>query len=99
MRRDLERELRSHLQPEAEQHEQNGLSLEDSLYVAQQTFGNTTLVKEDVRECGDGHGGNRKYPFAGQLPKRQAGISVAKYRTCIHMGPFPESRRQFHLTS
>ena len=47
---DLERELRSDLELEAAEQEQNGLSAEEARDAAQRFFGNTTLVKEEVRE-------------------------------------------------
>jgi putative ABC transport system permease protein len=47
---DLERELRSDLELEAEERRENGLSAEEAFYVAQRAFGNTTLVKEGTRE-------------------------------------------------
>jgi predicted permease len=43
---DLEREVRSHLELEAEQ---SGLPPEEARYAAQRAFGNTTLMKEDIR--------------------------------------------------
>ena len=46
---DLDRELSSHLSLEAEEQRELGLSSEDARYAAQRAFGNTTLVKEDVR--------------------------------------------------
>jgi predicted permease len=47
---DLERELRSHLEFEAEEQEEQGLSPTDARYAAQRTFGNAAYVKEEVRE-------------------------------------------------
>ena len=47
---DLERELRSHLESEASEQRESGLSAEEARYAARRAFGNTTLVKEDVRE-------------------------------------------------
>ena len=47
---DLERELRAHLDLEAAEQGENGLSAEDAGYAARRAFGNTTLVKEEVRE-------------------------------------------------
>lgn len=47
---DLERELRSDLELEAEEQQANGLSAEEARYAARRAFGNTTLVKEEVRE-------------------------------------------------
>jgi len=46
---DLDRELRSHLDLEAEEQRQDGLSLRDAHYAAQRAFGSTTLIKEDIR--------------------------------------------------
>ncbi len=46
---DLERELRSDLELEAEESRENGLSPEDARYAARRTFGNTTLIKEETR--------------------------------------------------
>jgi len=48
--RDLERELRSHLELETEERAGNGLSEEEARYAAQRAFGNTARVKEEVRE-------------------------------------------------
>jgi hypothetical protein len=46
---DLERELRSDLELEAEEQEADGLSPQDARYAARRAFGNVTLVKEEVR--------------------------------------------------
>ena len=43
--RDLERDLRSHLELEAEEQQQSGLTADEARYAAQGAFGNTTLVK------------------------------------------------------
>src|ERR1035438_4467487 len=48
--RDLERELGSDLELEASEQEENGLSAEEARNAARRAFGNTTLVKEEVRE-------------------------------------------------
>src|SRR5258708_1704879 len=47
---DLERELRSDLELEASEQRENGLSPEDARYAARRAFGNTTFLKEEVRE-------------------------------------------------
>ncbi|HEY3454678.1 MAG TPA: ABC transporter permease [Bryobacteraceae bacterium] len=47
---DLERELRSDLELEAEERRENGLSPEDARYAARRAFGNTTLIREEARE-------------------------------------------------
>jgi hypothetical protein len=48
--RDLERELRNHLDLEADEQRETGLSEEDARYAARRAFGNATRVKETVRE-------------------------------------------------
>ncbi len=47
--RELDRELASHLELESEEQQESGLSPEEAHYAARRTFGNTALVKEDVR--------------------------------------------------
>ena len=46
---DLERELRDHLDLEAEEQQGAGLSSEEASYAARRALGNTTLIKEEVR--------------------------------------------------
>jgi putative ABC transport system permease protein len=48
--RDLDRELRSALELEAEEQRENGLSVDEARHAARRAFGNLTLVKEEVRE-------------------------------------------------
>ena len=45
---DLERELRAHLESEAAEQQEKGLSAEEARYAAQRAFGNRLLVKERV---------------------------------------------------
>src|SRR5713226_4509774 len=47
---DLDRELRAHLDLEAEEQQESGLPSDGARYAAQRAFGRTALVKEDVRE-------------------------------------------------
>jgi putative ABC transport system permease protein len=47
---DLDRELRSHLELEAQEQRENGLSPQDARYAARRAFGNTTRVKENIRQ-------------------------------------------------
>jgi predicted permease len=51
---DLERELRSDLDLEAEEHQEAGVSAEEAQYRALRSMGNTTLVKEDARRAWGG---------------------------------------------
>ena len=46
---DLERELRNHLDLEAEEQREAGLSSEEAKYAARRALGNTVQIKEDVR--------------------------------------------------
>jgi len=46
---DLERELRGHLELEAEEQHEAGLSPDEARHAALRAFGNTTLIKEDTR--------------------------------------------------
>ena len=48
---DLERELRSHLEAEAAEQQENGLPADDARFAARRAFGNLGLVSEDVREA------------------------------------------------
>jgi hypothetical protein len=48
--RDLERELRSDLELEIAEQDANGLTPDQARHAAQRAFGNTGLVKEEVRE-------------------------------------------------
>jgi predicted permease len=48
--RDLERELRSDLELEAAEQEEKGLSAEEARHAARRALGNTTYLKEEVRE-------------------------------------------------
>jgi len=45
---ELDRELESHLDLEAEEQLESGLSPQEARYAAQRTFGNTTLVREEL---------------------------------------------------
>jgi predicted permease len=47
---ELERELSAHLDLEAAEQQENGLSADDAGYAARRAFGNPTLLKEEVRE-------------------------------------------------
>ncbi len=47
--RDLDRELRSHLEAEAEEQTENGLSSDQAQRAARRQLGNITLTKENVR--------------------------------------------------
>src|SRR5437899_2476703 len=47
--KELDRELASHLELEAEEQQESGLLPEEARYAARRAFGNTTLVQEDVR--------------------------------------------------
>jgi predicted permease len=46
---ELDRELESHLELEAEEQQESGLQPDEARYAARRTFGNTAIVREDVR--------------------------------------------------
>jgi predicted permease len=46
---DLEREVRSHLELEMEEHQNAGVRYDEARHAAKRAFGNATLVKEDTR--------------------------------------------------
>ncbi len=48
---DLDRELQSHLELEAEEHRYSGLQPDEARLAAHRTLGNTTLIRETVREA------------------------------------------------
>jgi hypothetical protein len=48
--RDLDRELRAHLELEAEEQQDAGLPPEEARYAARRAFGNTTSIQEEVRD-------------------------------------------------
>ncbi|HET9177600.1 MAG TPA: ABC transporter permease [Terriglobia bacterium] len=48
---ELERELRGHLDLEAEEQQEAGVSPEEAAYAARRALGNTTQIKEDVRSA------------------------------------------------
>jgi predicted permease len=48
--RDLDRELRDHLELEAEEQQGRGMQADEAEYAALRVFGNRTRVKEEVRE-------------------------------------------------
>src|SRR5262249_44222840 len=46
---DIDRELRSHLENEADDQRERGLSGDDAAFAARRALGNVTRIKEDVR--------------------------------------------------
>src|SRR5689334_21292235 len=46
---DLERELRSHLDAEAQEQRERGLADEEAEFAARRAFGNATLAREETR--------------------------------------------------
>jgi putative ABC transport system permease protein len=47
--RDIDREMQSHLELEAEELQESGLPSEEARYAARRAFGNATLIAEDLR--------------------------------------------------
>src|SRR5688572_23912707 len=68
---DLDRELRDHLELEAEEQQEAGLPPDEARNAARRAFGNVRLVKEEqifhvMRSIGDGEFGN-SYVLLGEL--------------------------------
>ena len=53
--KELDRELESHLDLEAEEQLESGLSPQEARYAAQRAFGNTTLVRADLHAIWQDH--------------------------------------------
>src|SRR2546426_566531 len=48
---DLNREIQAHVELEAEELRESGISPGDARFAARRAFGNTTLIKESTREA------------------------------------------------
>src|SRR2546428_12901628 len=46
---DLDRELRSHLENEADEQRERGLTADEAQYAARRALGSETIIREDVR--------------------------------------------------
>ncbi|HTV54012.1 MAG TPA: permease prefix domain 1-containing protein, partial [Terriglobia bacterium] len=46
---DLDRELKTHIETEADEQQATGVPPEEARYAARRALGNTTQIKEDVR--------------------------------------------------
>ncbi len=78
---DLERELRSHLELEAEEQREAGLDTEEARYAAQRALGNSTLVRETVREAWEWRSVERvwqdvRFAVRGMLRKRGVAVTA-----------------------
>jgi predicted permease len=81
---DLDRELRSHLELEAEEQRESGASPEESHDAARRAFGSTALVAEDVRAAWGADwldGCLRDVRYATRLLRRHAAFAVVAVLT------------------
>lgn len=80
--RDLDRELRAHLELETEEQQEAGLPREQARYAAQRAFGNLALVKEDARAMWDGSRSNGSDRICATHCAPCAGARVSRWSQC-----------------
>jgi putative ABC transport system permease protein len=76
---ELNRELESHLELEAEEQQESGLPPEEAHYAARRAFGNTTRVQEDVRAIWGGGWLERLFrptKYAARALRRSPGFAA-----------------------
>jgi hypothetical protein len=78
---DLEREIRTHLDLEAEERVADGMSEMEARYAARRAFGNVTRTQEDVRACGRDGGSTRL--------SRTSATRFARCARVRHLRPSP----------
>ncbi len=76
---DLEEEMQSHLEMQADEHREAGMAAEEARYAARRQFGNVTLLKEDSREVW-GWGAVERFAkdvkFAARTLRRNPGFAA-----------------------
>ncbi len=85
---DLEEEMQSHLEMQAEENRQNGMDAEEARYAARRRFGNATLLREASRASWGWHWLEnlcQDLNYAGRILRRNPGFVMVAVLFCTRL--------------